>query len=416
MRRNLRLDWRALALLGALLSIIIDWPGLMYAMPTILPPVAVAAPTDTINIINNDKVLNFYPLEHDLESHVRHSVKDEFTVEETAENLEKFSTDRPFSDLQTERTTTNYKQLADVSVSVRETEMQQVRLTTNEKQQQEVNENLNSISQKSMKHNDSRAAATDADSLGHNATELHNSRDDDDEEEEVSSTNTHIMDSTTPETLSTTIPPFPSSSQLSLISSTTTESSAKIQSTLMPTTITDSDDNIALTKEIQIEDKIPNIRSTFQFSSSHHIAILSRTERSIRSSSSTMDSKSLSGPLSYTSTGSGTSTGTGVGGEVGRGMGRGAGGIVRRSSDVGGGSSTKTKRLNNSRNLHYKNNLDRNERSTVSHLSGPSRRIQMYIKNRFLQLMPDGTVNGTPDDQSEYSKYYMCFFIYIIYF
>lgn len=79
---------------------------------------------------------------------------------------------------------------------------------------------------------------------------------------------------------------------------------------------------------------------------------------------------------------------------------------VRRSSDAG--IFSKSKRL-----IHhprhpsssYRNNLDRNERSTLSHLSGPSRKIQLFIKNRFVQLMPDGTVNGTQDDMSEYSEY-----------
>ncbi|ALC47343.1 bnl [Drosophila busckii] len=79
---------------------------------------------------------------------------------------------------------------------------------------------------------------------------------------------------------------------------------------------------------------------------------------------------------------------------------------------------SKSKRLNNSRNnLHINSsnsnsnnsnnpnisNLDRNERSTISHLAGPSRKIQLYIKNRMLQLLPDGSVNGTTDEQSEYT-------------
>lgn len=50
-------------------------------------------------------------------------------------------------------------------------------------------------------------------------------------------------------------------------------------------------------------------------------------------------------------------------------------------------------------------NLDRNERSTnFSHIIGTSRKIQLLIKNRLLQLLPDGTVNGTQDDGSDYSK------------
>lgn len=50
--------------------------------------------------------------------------------------------------------------------------------------------------------------------------------------------------------------------------------------------------------------------------------------------------------------------------------------------------------------------LERNERSTnLSHIAGSTRRIQLYIKNRFLQILPDGTVNGTTDDSSEHSEY-----------
>lgn len=50
--------------------------------------------------------------------------------------------------------------------------------------------------------------------------------------------------------------------------------------------------------------------------------------------------------------------------------------------------------------------LDRNERSAnLSHITGATRKIQLYIKNRFLQILPDGTVNGTHDDTSDYSKY-----------
>ncbi|XP_037036953.1 uncharacterized protein LOC119074783 isoform X2 [Bradysia coprophila] len=49
-------------------------------------------------------------------------------------------------------------------------------------------------------------------------------------------------------------------------------------------------------------------------------------------------------------------------------------------------------------------NLDRNERSTnFSHIAGTSRKIQLLIKNRLLQLLPDGTVNGTQDDGSDYT-------------
>lgn len=47
----------------------------------------------------------------------------------------------------------------------------------------------------------------------------------------------------------------------------------------------------------------------------------------------------------------------------------------------------------------------RSERSTnLSHIQGTARKIQMYMsKNRHLQLLPDGTVNGTTDDESAYT-------------
>lgn len=49
----------------------------------------------------------------------------------------------------------------------------------------------------------------------------------------------------------------------------------------------------------------------------------------------------------------------------------------------------------------------RAERSAnLSHMTGPYRRkIQMYIKNRHLQILPDGTVNGSNDHTSDYSEY-----------
>ncbi|KAJ9594451.1 hypothetical protein L9F63_014136 [Diploptera punctata] len=47
----------------------------------------------------------------------------------------------------------------------------------------------------------------------------------------------------------------------------------------------------------------------------------------------------------------------------------------------------------------------RSERSTnLSHITGTARKIQMYIKNRYLQILPDGTVNGTSDDGNDYSE------------
>jgi len=48
----------------------------------------------------------------------------------------------------------------------------------------------------------------------------------------------------------------------------------------------------------------------------------------------------------------------------------------------------------------------RAERSAnLSHITGVSRKIQMFIKNRHLQILPDGTVNGSNDANSDYSEY-----------
>lgn len=49
-------------------------------------------------------------------------------------------------------------------------------------------------------------------------------------------------------------------------------------------------------------------------------------------------------------------------------------------------------------------NLERIERSANLSLAKATKRIQLLIKSRFLQLLPDGTVNGTQDEDSEYSE------------
>lgn len=46
----------------------------------------------------------------------------------------------------------------------------------------------------------------------------------------------------------------------------------------------------------------------------------------------------------------------------------------------------------------------RSQRSAnLSHVTGTARKIQMFIKNRHLQILPEGTVNGTTDDNSAYT-------------
>ncbi|EDV41726.1 uncharacterized protein Dana_GF17357, isoform A [Drosophila ananassae] len=75
---------------------------------------------------------------------------------------------------------------------------------------------------------------------------------------------------------------------------------------------------------------------------------------------------------------------------------------------------SKSKRLSNSRsNLQINSssnntpisNLDRNERSTVaqSHLDWNSRKIQLFVNRHILQLMRNGTVTGTQDENNEFT-------------
>lgn len=79
------------------------------------------------------------------------------------------------------------------------------------------------------------------------------------------------------------------------------------------------------------------------------------------------------------------------------------------SSNSKNNSVSGAKRVKN--NKAKLSTLERNERSAnLSHITGSARKIQLYIKNRFLQLLPDGTVNGTTDDLSDYSEYKFFFF------
>lgn len=69
-------------------------------------------------------------------------------------------------------------------------------------------------------------------------------------------------------------------------------------------------------------------------------------------------------------------------------------------------NGTNAKRNKTNSNKTKISHLDRNERSAnLSHITGGARKIQLYIKNRFLQLLPDGTINGTTDDLSDFSEY-----------
>lgn len=48
--------------------------------------------------------------------------------------------------------------------------------------------------------------------------------------------------------------------------------------------------------------------------------------------------------------------------------------------------------------------VNRSERSTDLLYSGTSGKLQLHVKNRYLQVLPDGTVNGTLDVFSAYSE------------
>lgn len=63
-------------------------------------------------------------------------------------------------------------------------------------------------------------------------------------------------------------------------------------------------------------------------------------------------------------------------------------------------TSNKRKKLHN----NDSGNAERIERSANFSLTRASRRIQLLLKGRFLQMLSDGTVNGTQDEQSEYSE------------
>lgn len=56
--------------------------------------------------------------------------------------------------------------------------------------------------------------------------------------------------------------------------------------------------------------------------------------------------------------------------------------------------------------LKTDSNLERIERSANLSLAKSSKRIQLHIKGRLLQVLPDGTVNGTDNEQSDYSEYF----------
>ncbi|XP_052852119.1 uncharacterized membrane protein DDB_G0293934 isoform X4 [Drosophila gunungcola] len=261
MRRNLRLDWRALALLGALLSLIIDWPGLVFAMPLMasLPGSSTSTASATSNSTNNSNLFSNSYLQSD---HSRSS-------------------------------------LGPSALSERS-----VNQTTNQSINVEFNQSL--------------------------------------------------------------------STQLTAITSTPRFASEE-----------DSD---------QLEEPLGFVISAVP---NEHLAVLSRTERSIRHQNHQQQQQQQKKHHHHTQNNHHHQQ-------------------HQQSSADNNFIGSKSKRLSNPRsNLNINSsssntpisNLDRNERSTVpqSHLAWTSRKIQLYIKNRILQLMRDGTVNGTQDENSEFT-------------
>ncbi|KAH8369327.1 hypothetical protein KR009_008389 [Drosophila setifemur] len=261
MRRNLRLDWRALALLGALLSFIIAWPGLVFAMPTL------AGNQTDVSDANNSNLLSNSYLQSD---HSRSSLVPSVVSEHSS-----------------------------------------VYPPANQSINAEFNQSL--------------------------------------------------------------------STQSTAIAASTSASATAFASTSAPD---------------QLEEPFGFVISSV---ASAHLAVLSRTERSIRHQHQHQQPKQKHPQQIHHQQQQ-----------------------QLQQQHVAGNNfiGSKSKRLSNPRsNLQINSsssnsnsnapisNLDRNERSTVSqsHLAWTSRKIQLYIKNRILQLMRDGTVNGTQDENSEFT-------------
>ncbi|XP_034660956.1 rho GTPase-activating protein gacF isoform X2 [Drosophila subobscura] len=294
MRINLRLDWRALALLGALLSCLIAWQGcLVFAMPM------------SITTISNQQINN--------------------NTNNTKNTNNSHSNSTRFSNSNYLKSDHSRSQLVSVN---------QTNQTTNQSINAEFNQSLN-----------------------------------------MQTTAIQTTEETT--TTTTTEGELESTSQ-------SYEQEQKQQD--------DDDDQ-------QLEQPGLGFVISAAASASEHLAVLSRTERSIRHQQRKHHHPEQHHRLQQQQKSQQSPS----------------------TADNNNFIGSKSKRLNNSRNnLNINssnsnsnsngnnspiNNLDRNERSTVpqSHLAWTSRKIQLYIKNRILQLLRDGTVNGTQDEQSEYT-------------
>ncbi|XP_034484538.1 putative uncharacterized protein DDB_G0282499 isoform X2 [Drosophila innubila] len=308
MRINQRLDWRALALLGALLSFIIAWPGLVFAMPA-------------LTTMSNQSINN---------------MQANINISNTTHSYNNYNNN-------------NLSNLIDSNSSIQSDHSRSSPLVLNKKE-----------SENSLNQNQSISAEFNMRTL-------------------TTTTNQSTAIITINNTITTATTPNPDSSS---ISSTT------------PAIITDKDD------EYQ-EQESDALGFSISVARREHLAILSRTERSIRHQQQHLHHQQLHHRQQQQQQQQSPAN---------------ANGNSNSNSNFIG---SKSKRLNNFRNNlninssnnhpniinnnNNNNNLDRNERSTISHLAGPSRKIQLYIKNRFLQLLPDGTVNGTQTEQSEYA-------------
>ncbi|XP_030374381.1 putative uncharacterized protein DDB_G0282129 [Scaptodrosophila lebanonensis] len=302
MRINLRLDWRALALLGALLSFIIAWPGLVFAMPAL-----------TMSN-NNNTIFNLTNITKNI--YVSNNNNNNNTNNLTLTNIK---SDHSHSSVLPAESF-SFKQNQSISAEFN------VRTLAQPQQKQQQEQQQQQPQQQSQQIEEQRSALT------------------------------------------------------------TTKQLAKRDSK-----------NSTESREIDEEFEEKLMGFVFSVASREHLAILSRTERSIRHQQQQQQHHHNHHQHQHQQQQEQEQLATAANID---------------NNFIG----SKTKRLNNSRsNLHINsssnnhhhnnnnnhNNLDRNERSTVTHLT-TSRKIQLYMKNRFLQILPDGTVVGT-QQETEYT-------------
>ncbi|KAH8311091.1 hypothetical protein KR044_004327 [Drosophila immigrans] len=301
MRINQRLDWRALALLGALLSCIIAWPRLVFAMP--------ALTTMSNQSINNTQAnTNVDNINVNVNVNVNFNINNNSYLSNLIDSNSSIQSDHSRS-------------------SPRVLKKRESEYSVNQNQSISAEFNMRTL--------------------------------------------------TTPTNQSTTI---------NTTTRTATQNPVTINSNTTPATNADV--------ELEIGDSESDaLGFTFSVAHREHFAILSRTERSIRHEQSHHKHHHQQ-QQSATVNGNSNSNNSNFIGSKSKRLNN-----VRNSLNLNS-SNNHPNIISNNNNNNY---LDRNERSTISHLAEPSRKIQIYIKNRFLQLLPDGTVNGTTSDHSDYA-------------